>query len=147
MVGNDQLRANLRNATETIRSKRDARAAETQNWEELRDAGAAIKRYSLDHLADLLEELEANVTANGGIVHWARDAHEANAIAYDIAARHQVDEVVKVKSMATQEIGLNEYFADRGIQAVETDLAELHRPTGQRSSKPRCGPSDPPQQV
>ena len=125
MVGNDQLRANLHNATETIRSKRDARAAETQNWEELRDAGAAIKRYSLDHLADLLEELETNVTANGGIVHWARDAHEANAIAYDIVARHQVDEVVKVKSMATQEIALNEYFADRGIQAVETDLAEL----------------------
>lgn len=124
-VTNDQLRANLSAATATIRAKRDARAQEVRNWDDLRDAAAAIKRYSLDHLPELLEQLESNVKAHGGHVHWASTAEEANQIAYQIAAKHQVQEVVKVKSMATQEIGLNEYFADRGIHATETDLAEL----------------------
>lgn len=125
LLTNEQLRANLRGATTTIRSKRDARAAETPNWEELRDAAAAIKRYSLDHLPELLVELEEQVTRHGGIVHWARNGAEANEIAYQIAAGHGVEEVVKVKSMATQEIGLNDYFEERGINACETDLAEL----------------------
>lgn len=125
LVGNDQLRANLKRATTTIRGKRDARVRETPDWEELRDAAAAIKTYSLDHLGDLLEELEANVSAAGGVVHWARTAEEANQIAFEICENHRVREVVKVKSMATQEIGLNNYFEARGIQALETDLAEL----------------------
>lgn len=131
LVGNDQLRANLKRATTTIRGKRDARVRETPDWEELRDAAAAIKTYSLDHLGDLLEELEANVSAAGGTVHWARTAAEANQIAFDISAGHRVREVVKVKSMATQEIGLNEYFDSRGIHALETDLAELIVQLGQ----------------
>lgn len=124
-VNNDQLRANLSEATATIRMKRDQRVSELPDWEELRHSAAAIKRYSLDHLPELLEQLEENVLAHGGQVHWARNAEEANQIAFRVAASHQVDEVVKVKSMATQEIGLNEYFAAHGIAAVETDLAEL----------------------
>ena len=58
-------------------------------------------------------------------MHWARDAAEANRIVADVAKSHGVDEVVKVKSMATQEIGLNEALAAEGIAAWETDLAEL----------------------
>lgn len=124
-VANDQLRANLERATSTIRAKRDARVDELPDWEQLRDSAAAIKRYSLSHLPELLEQLEANVIARGGQVHWAQTAEEANEIAFEIAAKHRVEEVVKVKSMATQEIGLNEYFSARGVQAIETDLAEL----------------------
>jgi L-lactate dehydrogenase complex protein LldF len=58
-------------------------------------------------------------------VHWARDADEANRIVTDLVAATGSDQVVKVKSMATQEIGLNEALAEAGIAAVETDLAEL----------------------
>ena len=58
-------------------------------------------------------------------MHWARDAAEANAIVASIAKAHGVDEVVKVKSMVTQEIGLNEALEAEGIAAWETDLAEL----------------------
>ena len=63
------------------------------------------------------------MTAGGGTVHWARDADEANAIVTGSSAPpgHQV---VKVKSMATQEIGLNEALGRRD-RRVETDLAEL----------------------
>ena len=76
-------------------------------------------------LPELLEQLERNVTARGGVVHWARDADEANRIVTGLIQATGSDDVVKVKSMATQEIGLNEHLEAEGITAVETDLAEL----------------------
>ncbi|HWK90885.1 MAG TPA: LutB/LldF family L-lactate oxidation iron-sulfur protein [Luteimicrobium sp.] len=120
-----QLRRNLGHATSTIRAKRARVVGEVPDWEDLRDAGAALKARTLAHLPELLERLEENVTARGGVVHWARDAAEANAIVTDLVERTGADEVVKVKSMATQEIGLDEHLASEGIAAFETDLAEL----------------------
>ncbi|WP_083379225.1 LutB/LldF family L-lactate oxidation iron-sulfur protein [Boudabousia tangfeifanii] len=122
---NTQLRRNLRYATHKIRDKRNDRVAEMPDWEELRDAASAIKHQTMSNLPELLEEMERNVQARGGIVHWARDAKEANEIIHQILVEKQVDEVVKVKSMVTQEIGMNKYLADRGIKAWETDLAEM----------------------
>jgi L-lactate dehydrogenase complex protein LldF len=120
-----QLRRNLRNATHTIRDKRDAVVAEVEDWEALREAGRAIKDGALRHLDVHLEKLERSVVTRGGVVHWARDAAEANAIVARLTREAGADEVVKVKSMATDEIGLNEALAEAGIKAYETDLAEL----------------------
>lgn len=120
-----QLRRNVGHATRTIRAKRLAAVEECRGWEQLRLAGSAIKRDTLTRLPELLEQLEANVTAHGGVVHWARDADEANRIVTALIRDTGADEVVKVKSMATQEIGLNEHLQAEGIRAVETDLAEL----------------------
>ncbi|MFD9126079.1 LutB/LldF family L-lactate oxidation iron-sulfur protein [Kitasatospora sp. NPDC059571] len=119
------LRRNLRRATGTIRDKRLAVTAELDDWERLREAGEAIKRRTLRHLDHYLEQLERGVTAAGGTVHWARDAAEANRIVTGLVRATGEREVVKVKSMATQEIGLNEALAEAGIAAHETDLAEL----------------------
>ena len=124
-LADGQLRANLQRATATIRAKRVRAVAETDDWEELRLAGTAIKDEVLHDLPALLEQLERAVTAAGGIVHWARDAAEANAIVTGIVREHGATEVVKVKSMATEEIELNEALAAAGIDAWETDLAEL----------------------
>lgn len=124
-LDNAQLRANLTHATGTIRAKRAQRAAEVNNWEELRTAGEQIKNRVLRHLDDYLLQAEAAMTAAGITVHWARDAAEANQIVIDIAQAKGADEVVKIKSMATQEIDLNEALEAAGIAAWETDLAEL----------------------
>jgi L-lactate dehydrogenase complex protein LldF len=124
-LADTQLRANLAHATGTIRAKRANVVGEVEDWEELRVAGAAIKDNTLLHLDEHLLRLEEALTARGATVHWARDAAEASALVGDIAERHGVDEVVKVKSMATAEIELNEALAVRGIAAWETDLAEL----------------------
>ncbi len=124
-LGNTQMRANLRHATHTIRDKRLKVVAELPDWEELRDAGSATKNLVMANLPALLEEFEKNFTARGGIIHWARDAHEANSIVAGLIKEQNTTEVVKVKSMATQEIGLNEYLEEQGISAFETDLAEL----------------------
>ncbi len=124
-LADGQLRTNLRRATRTIRDKRLAVTAELPDWEALRDAGSAVKADAMARLPELLEQLEASVTARGGTVHWARDAAEANAVVTDLVRAAGAREVVKVKSMATQEIGLNEHLAAAGITATETDLAEL----------------------
>ncbi len=124
-LADSQLRHNLAHATATIRDKRARVVAEVRDWEDLRLVAAAIKDATLADLDRHLLDLEAAVTAAGGTVHWANDATEANRIVAGIAQSHQVDEVVKVKSMVTQEIGLNEALAAEGIAAWETDLAEL----------------------
>jgi L-lactate dehydrogenase complex protein LldF len=124
-LANDQLRRNLAHATSVIRTKRAQVVDEMPDWEALRDAGSAIKADVMARMPELLEQLEANVTARGGVVHWAADAEEANRIVTELVKATGATEVVKVKSMATQEIGLNEYLEERGIAAVETDLAEL----------------------
>jgi L-lactate dehydrogenase complex protein LldF len=129
-LADTQLRSNLAHATATIRAKRAAVVAEVDDWEQLRVAGAAIKDNVLLHLDEHLLALEAALTGRGATVHWARDAAEACAIVAQVARDHGVDEVVKVKSMVTQEIGLNEALAAEGILAGETDLAELIVPLG-----------------
>jgi len=124
-LANPQLRRNLAKATATIRAKRARVVGELPDWEELREAGRAIKAHTMANLAGYLERLESEFIARGGIVHWARDAVEANRIVTGLVQATGATEVVKVKSIVTDEIGLNEALAGAGITAVETDLAEL----------------------
>ena len=124
-LADTQMRRNLGKATSTIRAKRAAVVSELPDWEELRTAGQAIKAATLAGLGGYLEELEASVTARGGTVHWARDAIEANNIVTGLVQASGATEVVKVKSLTTDEIGLNDALAAAGIAAYETDLAEL----------------------
>ena len=120
-----QLRRNLGKATSTIRAKRLAAISELDDWEALRTAGSAIKARTMATLPEQLVRLEESVQRAGGVVHWARDAAEANRIVAGIAKGHGAREVIKVKSIATDEIELNDALAAEGISAIETDLAEL----------------------
>jgi L-lactate dehydrogenase complex protein LldF len=124
-LADSQLRRNLGQATATIRAKRAEAVAELPDWEELREAGRATKAQAMADLGTHLLRLEVQVQAHGGTVHWARDANDANDIITGLVAAAGATEVVKVKSMTTDEIGLNEALAAAGIRAQETDLAEL----------------------
>jgi L-lactate dehydrogenase complex protein LldF len=124
-LADTQLRRNLGHATHTIRAKRAGVVAELADWEQLREAGRAIKERTLRHLDAYLLELEESVTRVGGVVHWARDAEECNRIVGDLIAGHGAEEVVKSKSLTTEETGLNEALQARGIHPWETDLAQL----------------------
>ena len=121
---NEQLRSNLRFVTHAIRNKRARVTAELPDWQELRNTGESVKNYVLANLPELLEQFERNFTAAGGHVHWARNATEANQIALELIREQGVDEIIKIKSMATAETGLNEFLEENGINAIETDLAE-----------------------
>ena len=121
---NEQLRSNLRFVTHAIRNKRAKVTGELPDWQELRNTGESVKNYVLANLPELLEQFERNFTAAGGHVHWARNATEANQIALELIREQGVDEIIKIKSMATAETGLNEFLEENGINAIETDLAE-----------------------
>ena len=122
---NTQLRRNLAVATSTIRERRAQVVNERPDWEALRAAGEAIKRRVLRHLDTYLVQFESAVEDAGGRVHWARDASEAQTIVAEIVAATGSSEVVKVKSLTTDEIGLNAALEGAGVSVVETDLAEL----------------------
>ena len=120
-----QLRRNLGKVTRSIRAKRALAVGELPDWEALREAGRALKERTLRHLEHYLLELEAAVTRAGGQVHWAESAADANRIVTELVRATGSSEVIKVKSMTTEEIGLNGALAQAGIRATETDLAEL----------------------
>ncbi len=94
------------------------------NGSELRTLASQIKEHTLSNLSDYLIQFEAKATANGVIVHWARDAHEHNQIAYDILAEKGTDTLIKSKSMLTEECELRPFLERRGVRVTETDLGE-----------------------
>ena len=120
----EATRETVRRATDTIRARRAAVVEETPDWAALRAAGEAIRERSVLRLDALLLRLEDAVAAAGGEVHWARDAAEANEVVVGLITRCGVREVVKVKSLTTDELGLNDALAKAGVEAIETDLAE-----------------------
>ncbi|MDQ2833896.1 MAG: LutB/LldF family L-lactate oxidation iron-sulfur protein [Acidobacteriota bacterium] len=124
-MGNAQLRKNVRHATDVIQTKRSRVVAEMPDWQELREAGKQIRQHTMDHLDFYLEEFEANCTRAGGVVHWARDAEEARRIVVSLVRASGSEEVIKIKSMTTEEIQLNAALEAEGIHPYETDLAEL----------------------
>lgn len=120
-----QLRHNMRHATHVIRNKRNNMVAELPDWQQLRAAGSAIKAHVMRYLDLYLEQFEANVVKAGGHVHWAGDADEARRIIRELIEQHGGQEVIKVKTMTSEEIELNSELAAHGITPYETDLAEL----------------------
>ncbi|MBV8072774.1 MAG: iron-sulfur cluster-binding protein, partial [Acidobacteriaceae bacterium] len=125
LLGNEQLRNNVRHATSVIKRKRSQVVDELMDWEQLRAAGHQIKEHTLRHLDFYLEQFEAACTRAGGQVHWARDADEANQLVIRILRAHHAKEVIKVKTMTSDEIGLNAALHAAAIAPYETDLADL----------------------
>jgi len=117
-------RQNFRGAMDFLQAKRRAQFPDPEELQTLRELGSQIRRYSLANLARLLEQLEANLTANGVQVHWAQTPDEANAIALQIARRVQAKRIIKGKSMVSEEIGFNHAMQAAGIEAFESDMGE-----------------------
>jgi L-lactate dehydrogenase complex protein LldF len=107
-----------------IRQKRDRAAHSITEWETLRETASGIKNNVLSNLHDYLVQFEANAQKNGITVHWAADAKEHNQIVHSILKRHNIDRMVKSKSMLTEECHLNEYLAKQGIEVIDSDLGE-----------------------
>jgi L-lactate dehydrogenase complex protein LldF len=122
-VQNRTLQLRLR-VLNNFNVKRAAAFAELADGETLRDRAREIKEHTIANLDRYLLQLEESVRRLGGTVHWARDGEEARAIILEIARSQNVKRVVKSKSMATEEIELNEAFEAAGIEPVETDLGE-----------------------
>ncbi len=83
-----------------------------------------LRGMQIDNLDKLLIEFERNFEQNGGKVLWAADDEEAIQLFHDIILKHKVKLAVKSKSMTTEEIDLNDFMEDVGVEPVETDLGE-----------------------
>ena len=107
-----------------LRQKRDQMAEGLDEWEQLREHASQIKRHTITHLADYLEQFAAQLESRGVIVHWARTADDFNNTVLEILKQHGVKKMVKSKSMLTEECGMNPFLEQNGIDVVETDLGE-----------------------
>lgn len=107
-----------------VRSKRDKAAHNLPEWELLRETASQIKHNVLSQLDVYLEQFEAQARANGVTIHWAANAREHNEIVLSILKKHQIDRMVKSKSMLTEECHLNEYLKEQGVEVIDTDLGE-----------------------
>ena len=125
LLKDEQLRTNVRHATDVITNKRSHVVAEQRDWQQLRAAGSAIKAHTLRFLDHYLAQFEAACTAAGGHVHWAADADEANRIIVHLIQQHGGREIIKVKTMTSDEIDLNRALEANGIHPHETDLADM----------------------
>ncbi len=124
----ERLRDAVARSTDLLGSRRVEALSELANADELRDAAAAIRSASVSRLRSLLDEWSDNFTALGGTVHWARDAAEATGAIAEIVAASPAGPgavVAKGKSMASEEIHLNEVLASAGADVIETDLGEF----------------------
>lgn len=124
VVANPKLQRNYRSAMDYLQNKRAAAFPDDDELQHLRDLGQNIRQYSLANLPDLLESLEAKLTANGIQVHWAETPEEATQIFIEIARKHDAKSVLKGKSMVTEEMGLNHALQAIGIESLEADLGE-----------------------
>jgi len=121
----DESRADWHDETLWIvRQKRDRIAATVPEWESLREQASGIKENTLSNLDTYLEQFEAEASQNGAIVLWAKDAGDFNRTIWNIIKKHQAKNIVKSKSMLTEECGLNNFLYDKGIDIVDTDLGE-----------------------
>ena len=107
-----------------VRQKRDAASETVDGWEALRQQASDIKDHTLSQLDTYLAQFEAQATANGVTVHWAADAAAHNRIVHEILQRRGITEIVKSKSMLTEECHLNPYLERNGIEVIDTDLGE-----------------------
>lgn len=119
-----QLRTNLRSAMGSLRLKRKAVFPDKEEFDQLTSIGNAIRKRSLSKLPELLEKLEKKCIENGIQVHWAETIDEGNKIFLDIIKGHGATRIVKGKSMVSEEMHLNHFLEQNGLEILETDLGE-----------------------
>ena len=107
-----------------IRQKRDKSSKQIPEWEDLREAASQIKNHTLSNLYQYLLDFEKNASANGIHIHWAKDDKEHNEIVYQLLKHNEITQMVKSKSMLTEECHLNDYLEKNGIEVIDSDLGE-----------------------
>jgi L-lactate dehydrogenase complex protein LldF len=94
------------------------------NTDIARERAKNLKWKAIENLDKQLEDFESALTKRGGRVIWAEDAEQARKEILEICREKYCRTIVKSKSMVTEEIKLNHFLKDHGIESVETDLGE-----------------------
>jgi len=118
------LQKALDRAKKPFAETRTAAVGRLPEFEALRETAKGIKNHTIANLDVYLEHYTSQVEAHGGQVHWCRDAADARDAVLEICRSVGARTVTKGKSMISEEIGLNEFLAEQGIEPIETDLGE-----------------------
>jgi len=118
------LHGALRHLADNFAERRKVAMGSVDDWEGLREKARAIKQETLLHLDKYLLQFVEKAEKAGVKFHWARDGREACQIVLDLVNERGAKIVVKSKSMATEEIHLNDALEENGIEPIETDLGE-----------------------
>ena len=97
-LGKTEVRAHFRKAMDTLMTNRRNQFPDDAALQALRHQAQAIRANALSKLPELLEQLEAKLTAKGVQVHWAETTDEANQIVLSIMQKHQAKSIIKGKS-------------------------------------------------
>ncbi|HRK09678.1 LutB/LldF family L-lactate oxidation iron-sulfur protein [Thauera sp. WB-2] len=124
-LADPQLRRNFRGAMDFLMDKRRVQFPDGDELERLRAFGNRVRARALSKLPELLERLDANLSRNGVKVHWAETVEEANAIVHRIVEQHAAKKVIKGKSMVSEEMEMNHYLGERGVDCLESDMGEF----------------------
>jgi L-lactate dehydrogenase complex protein LldF len=119
-----QLRGALQNLAKTFGERRTVAIRSVDNWEALREKARQIKDETLLYLDRYLEQFAENAEKAGAKIHWAVDGKSANEIILGLIRERNAKNVVKAKSMVSEETHLNAALERAGIFPVETDLGE-----------------------
>ena len=122
-LSDPNLRSAVSRATDRMSNARHD-SMDAVDGQKLRTQVRQMKEHVLRNWPEYLEQLETNLTSNGCTVHWAEGVEDAQDIVKDIALQNSAKLIVKSKSMATEEIHLNQAMEEVGLRVVETDLGE-----------------------
>ncbi|MGD1934393.1 MAG: lactate utilization protein B [Candidatus Phaeomarinobacter sp.] len=123
-ISDEQLQTGLFIFGKIFPLLREATASKLPEFEALRDSARDIKIETLNNLGTYLEAFEARVEEAGGRIHWARTSEEANTIVERLCEEANAKNIIKSKSMVTEELELNDHLIGKGYNVVETDLGE-----------------------
>ncbi len=123
-LGEPRTLAALDAATGRLYRERTSAWDDLPDVEGLRERAREIRTATMDDLERHLADFTHAVEEAGGHVHACRTGEEASATVADICRRAGAKLAVKSKSMASEEIRLNEALAGAGVEPVETDLGE-----------------------
>ncbi len=124
-LGNQEVSANFRKAMNGLMKRRLEQFPDSTELARLRTQAQSIRANSLQHLPELLQKLESRLVENGIQVHWAETPQQGNRIILNIMRKHGAEFMVKGKSMVSEEMGLNHFMEEHGIECLESDLGEF----------------------
>tara|TARA_A100001037_G_scaffold306765_1_gene355166 strand:+ start:19518 stop:20942 length:1425 start_codon:yes stop_codon:yes gene_type:complete len=123
-LNNSTIQKNLSGLYNGFHTSRIEASTATNNWNQLQDIGKQIKEHTISNLDYYLEKVHSNVTKNGGKVFFSKDSKSATKYILDLAKNKNVKNVIKGKSMISEEMKLNHWLQKEEIETIETDLGE-----------------------
>lgn len=123
-IGDMFMRSAVSSAQDSLKTRRLTAATALGDWEQWRILGQQIRQHTLKHLDYYLEELARNIENKGGHIFFARTKEEASGYIRDVVTKNNAKQIVKSKSMVTEEIELNRVLMDAGCEITESDLGE-----------------------